>query len=373
MNDPNNTRSNQDVPFLGVVRFIFVILVGLVTHKTVQVVNPYIMDNDVLYFDFFAMIAAITLVVIESHIRSAYPQELIIGVLGMMMGLITSSLIALGIPESIPDKIQDLSRMYLHIFFGYFGVTIALRNAHKFDFSTSSFIKRSEDRLFGCKILDTSVLIDGRITEISEAGFIEGLIIIPSFVINELQALSDSKDPIRRAKGRRGLDISKVLQKMPRLEVEILQEDYPNLTEVDKKLLAMAKRYEGTLLTVDFNLNKVAEIEQIKVLNVNSLAQSLKTIVLPGELLRVQLIREGKESGQGIGYLDDGTMVIVENGKRLLGQDVNVNVVSVLQTSAGRLIFTRLAELEYKNNNHIKPEEDESKAKNSNVLERKID
>ncbi|MGC9328136.1 MAG: PIN/TRAM domain-containing protein, partial [Candidatus Hinthialibacter sp.] len=280
--------------------------------------------------------------------------ELIIGVIGMMLGLITSSLIVLGLPNSMPEKVHDLTKIYLHLFFGYFGVQVALRNAHKFDFSTSSFLKRSEDRLFGCKILDTSVLIDGRITEISEAGFIEGLVVIPAFVVNELQILADSKDPMKRSKGRRGLDISKRMQKISRCEVEILEEDYPNLPEVDKKLLTLAKRYEGTLLTVDFNLNKVAEIEQISVLNINLLAQSLKTIVLPGEKLSVQVIREGKEAGQGVGYLDDGTMVVVENGKRFLGQEVQVAVASVLQTSAGRLIFTRMVEPNHQNGGNPK-------------------
>lgn len=352
MTDQKSNSADRNIPFLGVVRIIFIILVGLVTHKTAKLINPFIKDEDLFYYDFFAMLASSTLVLIESQIRSAYPQELIIGVVGMMMGLIASSLIVLGLPNSMPPTIRDLTQMYLHLFFGYFGVTIALRNAHKFDFSTSSFLKRSEDRLYGCKILDTSVLIDGRITEIAEAGFLEGLVVIPSFVVNELQALSDSKDPIRRSKGRRGLDISKRLQKMTRCEIELLEEDFPNLPEVDKKLLALAKRYEGTLLTVDYNLNKVAEIEQISVLNVNQLAQSLKTIVLPGELLRIQIIREGKETGQGVGYLDDGTMVIVENGRKLLGQEVSATVASVLQTSAGRLIFARTAELEFKNGEH---------------------
>jgi uncharacterized protein YacL len=346
--------SGRYIPFLGVVRLMFIVLIGLITHNTARIINPNIIPNDLIYFDFFAMLVAGVLVLIESQIQSDFPQELLIGVFGLILGLITAGLIMSSLPDFLfyTAKTKDLAQIFIHLFLGYFGITVALRNAHKFDFSASSFLIRSEDRLYGCKILDTSVLIDGRITEIAEAGFLEGLVVIPSFVVNELQILSDSKDPIRRSKGRRGLDISKRLQKMARCEVEILEEDFPNLPEVDKKLLALAKRYEGILLTVDFNLNKVAEIEQISVLNVNLLAQSLKTIVLPGEVIHVQIIREGKESGQGVGYLDDGTMVIVENGRKMLGQEVNVSVASVLQTSAGRLIFTKTAELEYKNDDY---------------------
>ncbi len=348
MNKQEPKNIGRDIPFLGVVRLIFVILVGLITHKTAQIINPFVVDGDLIYFDFFAMLAACVLVIIESQIRSAFPQELLIGVLGMVLGLITSSLIVMGLPGWLSDESLDLTRIFLHLFLGYFGVAIALRNAHRFDFSASSFLIQSEDRLYGSKILDTSILIDGRITEITEAGFIEGLLIIPSFVINELQALSDSNDPMKRAKGRRGLDISKRLQKASHCEVEILKEDFPNLQEVDKKLLALTKKYAGTLLTIDFNLNKVAEIEQISVLNINLLAQSLKTVVLPGEVLNVHVIREGKEPGQGVGYLEDGTMIIVENAKRMLGEKINVTVASVLQTSAGRLIFTKMDELEDK-------------------------
>lgn len=348
-NDKND--SGRYIPFLGVVRLIFVVLVGLITHNTSRIINPNILPNDLIYFDIVAMLISGILVLIESQIKSDFPQELLIGVMGLILGLVTSSLIMSSLPDFIfsTTKTKGLAQIFVHLFLGYFGITVALRNAHKFDFSTTSFLKRSEDRLYGCKILDTSVLIDGRITEIAEAGFLEGLVVIPSFVVNEMQALSDSKDPIRRSKGRRGLDISKRLQKMSRCEIELLEEDFPNLPDVDKKLLALAKRYEGTLLTVDFNLNKVADLEQIRVLNVNLLAQSLKTIVLPGETMHVQIIREGKEPGQGIGYLDDGTMVVVENGRRLLGREVNVSVISVLQTSAGRLIFTRPEESDNKN------------------------
>lgn len=180
-----------------------------------------------------------------------------------------------------------------------------------------------------------------------------GLIIIPSFVIQELQSLADSQDHLKRSKGRRGLDISKRLQNCSNCEVELLDEDFPNCKEVDKKLLALAKKYEGILLTMDFNLNKVAELEEVSVLNINQLTQALRTVVLPGEELRLQLLREGKEPGQGIGYLDDGTMVVVEQGRSLIGNTVDVIVSSVLQTSAGRMVFAKIPSLNHTANHEI--------------------
>lgn len=335
-------RSGNDAPFLGVVRLIFILMVGLITHNSATLINPHILNKDLIYYDFLAMLIASILVVIECQIRYAFPQELLIGVVGMILGLITSTLIQMGSPNNMDPKTMDLTRMSLHLFLGYFGVAIALRYAHRFDFSATKILTRSHDRLYGCKILDTSVLIDGRILEITEAGFLDGLVIIPSFVLTELQHLSDSQDHIKRSRGRRGLDMSKRLQRVTRCVVEVLEEDFPNLPDVDKKLLALSKRYEGTLVTTDFNLHKVAEIEQVAVLNINQLAQSLKTAVLPGETLEIHLIREGKEPHQGIGYLEDGTMVVVENGRRYLDKQVDVTVSSVMQTSAGRLIFAKL-------------------------------
>jgi uncharacterized protein YacL len=341
-NVPNKT------PFLWVIRISFVLFVIAITHNWAKVFDPYILDNDLIIYDFFAVLLGIVIVAIECQIRESYPQELFIGVIGLIIGLATSSLIIVGLPTNLPAQTAELTRVMLHLILGYFGVSIALRNAHRFDFSSTTFLRRSEDRLYGSKILDTSVLIDGRIIEIIEAGFIEGLLIIPSFVVNELQILSDSKDSMKRTRGRRGLDISNKLQRISRSEVELLEEDFHNLTDVDKKLLALSKKYEGVLLTVDFNLYKVAEIEKVQVLNINILAQSLKTIVMPGEEMLIHVVREGKEHNQGVGYLEDGTMVIIENGRRLLGKNVDVVVSSIMQTSAGRLIFTKVKE----NSNH---------------------
>lgn len=189
------------------------------------------------------------------------------------------------------------------------------------------------------KILDTNVIIDGRISDVSKCGFLEGVIYVPGFVIDELQYIADSADPLRRARGRRGLDILNALQKERRLEIRTW-DDLANVSEpVDKRLVILAKELNGMIVTNDFNLNKVAELEGVKVLNVNELANALKPVVLPGELMRVRIIKEGNQANQGVGYLDDGTMIVVENGRDLIDQEVDVAVSSVLQTVAGKMIF----------------------------------
>ncbi len=191
------------------------------------------------------------------------------------------------------------------------------------------------------KLVDTSAIIDGRIIDIVEAGFVEGTLIIPRFVLDELQLISDSSDSLRRQRGRRGLDILNGFKKKGVGSVEIMERDYKEIAGVDSKLVQLAKEVDGTVITVDYNLNKVARLQGVKVLNVNELANALKAIVLPGEEMEVRVIKEGKEANQGVAYLDDGTMVVVEDGKKLLGKDLKAIVTSVLQTPAGRMIFVR--------------------------------
>lgn len=193
------------------------------------------------------------------------------------------------------------------------------------------------------KILDTSVIIDGRIVDIVETGFVEGPFVVPNFVLREIQLISDSPEGVKRSRGRRGLDILNQLQKKKEPEVTISYNDYPELRDVDSKLIKLTKDLGGVLVTNDYNLNKVAEIEGIRVLNINNLAMALKPVVLPGEDLEIQILREGKDENQGIGYLEDGTMVVVESGGKLIGKKVKVLVNSVLQTNAGKMIFTKIA------------------------------
>jgi uncharacterized protein YacL len=194
------------------------------------------------------------------------------------------------------------------------------------------------------KLLDTSVIIDGRIADLCETGFVEGSLIIPQFILQELQHISDSSDGLKRARGRRGLDILNHIQKTVEVDVQIVETDFPHIKEVDAKLVELGKKMDAKILTNDFNLNKVAELQGVQVLNINDLCNALKPVVLPGETIRVFVLKEGKEAGQGVAYLDDGTMVVVDNAKRCIGKNVDVVVTSVLQTSAGRMIFTRLKE-----------------------------
>ena len=191
------------------------------------------------------------------------------------------------------------------------------------------------------KILDTSAIIDGRIADLCQTGFLEGVLIIPNFVLNELQKIADSPDSLRRNRGRRGLDLLNKIQKENYIAIRIFDRDYEELTEVDTKLLRLAKEIEGKVVTNDFNLNKVAELYGVQVLNINDLSNAIKPAVLPGEEMLVRIIRDGKELGQGIGYLEDGTMIVVEGGRSFIGIDLEVLVTSVLQTSAGRMIFAK--------------------------------
>jgi len=202
----------------------------------------------------------------------------------------------------------------------------------------------SAEPVLKTKLLDTSVIIDGRIADLCETGFIEGTLVVPHFILQELQHISDSSDGLKRARGRRGLDILNVLQKMTNIQVKLVEDDFPHVKEVDTKLIELGKQMDGKVLTNDFNLNKVAGIQGVEVLNINDLCNALKPVVLPGETIRVFVLKEGKESGQGVAYLDDGTMVVVDHARTSIGKTVDVIVTSVLQTSAGRMIFTRLKE-----------------------------
>jgi uncharacterized protein YacL len=194
------------------------------------------------------------------------------------------------------------------------------------------------------KILDTSVIIDGRIADIAETGFLDGTVVIPQFVLRELQLVADSADSMKRNRGRRGLDILQRIQKMVELNVQILEDDFPHIRDVDMKLIELAKTYDCKIVTNDFNLNKVAQLHGVDVLNINELANALKPIVLPGETMRVFILKEGKEYNQGVAYLDDGTMVVVDNAKKMIAKTIDISVTSVLQTTAGKMIFGRYDE-----------------------------
>jgi uncharacterized protein YacL len=287
---------------------------------------------------FFAMV---TLSIVK--IIKRIPLKVLFGgTIGLVVGLSIARLIGYGFSGLENTTVRIAIFIILSCIFGYIGMVLGSIKVEELRFPNWSWFGRTTGRSGQYKILDTSVIIDGRIADIVEVGFLEGILIVPEFVLQELQRIADSPDPTRRVRGRRGLDILKRLQQENLAEVRIDRQNFNNIVEVDAKLIALALRLNAQVLTNDYNLAKVAEVQGIRVLNINKLASALKPVVLPGEILRLQILKEGKEQGQGIAYLEDGTMVVVENASKLLGKEVEVAVTSVLQTTAGRLIFTTI-------------------------------
>lgn len=294
---------------------------------------------------------------IERQILDKQRKLSIVGFVGIIIGIIIAFLLSL--PISLLT-LPSLFRMLLNIvsvLLYYVMAVLGFRFATKYEgdiVSMFSKIKSSKnyenydkiskvyDIKSNRKLIDTSVLIDGRIAQIAETGFLEGDIVVPNFVLGELQLIADSSDDLKRERGRRGLDIVKELQNSNKVNVVIEKKDYKDLKEVDIKLLKLANETGAIVVTNDYNLNKLAKVQNIKVLNINDLANSVKTVVIPGERMLVNIIKEGKEKKQGLAYLDDGTMIVVEEGKDLIGEEVEVMVTTVLQTSAGKMIFTKI-------------------------------
>jgi len=289
------------------------------------------------------LIVALILITLEGLMRKVSVKGLSSAVFGLILGLIMAKLVGDAFSLLVIDP-AGLSRIRvgLTLAFCYLGMIIALRGKDEFNVIIPYVRLRRQDQAGDVVLLDTSVIIDGRIVDICKTRFLGGKVIIPKFVLRELQQIADSTDPIKRQRGRRGLEILNTIQKEPGMDISIHEQDFTETTEVDAKLVMLAKLLEAKILTVDFNLNRVASIQGIKVLNINELANALKPVVFPGEQMRIKLIKEGKEHNQAVGYLDDGTMVVVEEARRFIGQDVQVAVTSVLQTQAGRMIFTKL-------------------------------
>lgn len=292
--------------------------------------------------------------IFEKSLQSFSWQDLFVAILGLIVGLIVANLLAMPL-SSIPNLGFYLA-ILLNIVLGYIGLILFLKRKDEIVGMWSSFetlrdkfhLKgkkvREEDTQESFKLLDTSALIDARILDIAKVGFIEGSICIPGFVLLELQAIADSTDPLRRAKGRRGMEVVEELQKLPDVKVEILEHSLKELKAdtVDEGLIELAKRLKAKIITTDYNLNKIASIQGLHVLNVNDLANALKPVLIPGETLEVDVIKEGKEPNQGVAYLTDGTMLVIEDGEKYIGKRVEVVITSLLQTSAGRLIFGRV-------------------------------
>lgn len=277
--------------------------------------------------------------------------ELLFGTIGLIFGLIVAFLVGVAVEGLQFPMVTNVVRIILSIILGYLGFQIGFKKREEllqlFTLKAGSGKRKAvedadipQSKNF-YKLLDTSVIIDGRIADISTTGFLEGVLVVPQFVLTELQHIADSSDTLKRTRGRRGLDILKKLQDERTTNVLITEEDFEDVNEVDLKLVRLAKKMNAQIVTNDFNLNKVCDLHQVKVLNINDLANAVKPVVIPGEDMQVVIIKDGKEHNQGVAYLDDGTMIVVEGGRNYIGQAITVTVTSVLQTSAGRMIFAK--------------------------------
>ena len=282
----------------------------------------------------------------EMRLERASLKRLIGAAAGSIFGILGALMISHLLSITALDKVSlSFLQVTLLLLMAYVGLVLGANKGDLLNLSALGGLFSAEvkpKRNF--KILDTSVIIDGRVADVCETGFIDGLMIIPQFVLRELQLVADSSDQLKRNRGRRGLDILQRMQKMGTIQIQIVEEDFPHMHEVDLKLIELAKQLEGKIVTNDFNLNKMAQLQGVAVLNVNELANALKPVVLPGETMRVFILKEGKEYNQGVAYLDDGTMVVVDNAKKMISKTIDIAVTSVLQTTAGKMIFGKFEE-----------------------------
>jgi uncharacterized protein YacL len=291
-------------------------------------------------------LAAVAVIVFELRVRALSLRRLIGAVAGSVLGIFGATLFCLVLRSApLASSTSAVLQIFVLLLMTYVGLLVGankgdLLNPAAFGhvFSGERPVRRS------AKVLDTSVIIDGRIADIAEAGFIDGVMVVPEFVLRELQIVADSTDGSKRQRGRRGLDMLQRMQSNSNIDVQIVPDDFPSIREVDLKLLELAKKWEAKVVTNDFNLNKVAHLHRVEVLNINDLANALKPVVLPGEKMTVLILKEGKEYNQGVGYLDDGTMVVVDHARRMIGRSVEISVTSVLQTASGKMIFGKMDE-----------------------------
>lgn len=283
---------------------------------------------------------------IGMRIRGASLHRVAGGVLGTLIGGVLGLLLIQVLNQAAFPEGTTLQFFRLSVALSglYLGLVVGIGRSDLFDTQRLGAAVSERVPSSHAKILDTSVLIDGRISDIAEAGFLEGKLVVPQFVLHELQFIADSPDSAKRNRGRRGLDVVQLLQKIPRIQVDVVDQDFPSTRGVDLKLIELAKLQGSKIVTNDFNLNKLAQVQGVEILNINELANSLKPVVLPGETMRVFILKEGKEHNQGVAYLDDGTMVVVDHAKRLVSKTIEITVTSVLQTTAGKMIFGRYDE-----------------------------
>ena len=320
---------------MAVVRAIFIIVLVAASYH----LRPFHLSGQVSAL--LGLCLAAFFVLFEVRLEKTSLRRLIGAAVGSILGILGAFMIShLLNLTSIEKPSASFFQVMLLLLMGYVGLVLGANKGDLLNLSAFGGVftgERTSKNSY--KILDTSVIIDGRIADVCETGFIEGALVIPQFVLRELQLIADSSDSLKRNRGRRGLDILQRIQKMAVVQVQIVEDDFPQVRAVDLKLIELAKLYDGKIVTNDFNLNKVAQLQGVQVLNVNELANSLKPAVLPGEIMRVFILKEGKEYNQGVAYLDDGTMVVVDNARKMISKTIDIAVTSVLQTTAGRMIF----------------------------------
>src|SRR6266704_3294879 len=321
---------------LVVVRIVFV----LVLSTCAYFLRPFQVDGIPAALGGLAFGGAIIL--FERRLKEISLKRLIGGAIGSVMGIFGAFLMSLVIGHAAPDGSTTIHfiQICILLWMTYVGLVVGASKGDLLNLSALGGVfggEKSPKKSF--KILDTSVIIDGRIADIADTGFLDGVLVIPQFVLRELQFVADSSDSMKRNRGRRGLDVQQRIQKMAHLNIQIVEDDFPSVREVDMKLIELAKGFDCKIVTNDFNLNKVAQLHGVVVLNINELANAMKPIVLPGEIMRVFILKEGKEYNQGVAYLDDGTMVVVDNAKKMISKTIDISVTSVLQTTAGKMIF----------------------------------
>jgi uncharacterized protein YacL len=291
-------------------------------------------------------VAAGLFIFFEVRVRALSLRRLFGSVIGSLLGISGAFLFSLVLRNSLPEGHErSILQLGVLLLMTYIGLVVGASKGDLLNLAALGGLfsgERASKR--NTKVLDTSAIIDGRISDIADTGFLEGTLIVPEFVLRELQMVADSSDSSKRQRGRRGLDVLQAMRVNPQLTVQIAEEDYPQIREVDLKLIELARHLDAKIVTNDFNLNKVAQVRGVPVLNINDLANSLRPVVLPGEKMHILVMKEGKEYDQGVGYLDDGTMVVVDHARRLIGRAVDISVTSVLQTASGKMIFGKLDE-----------------------------
>ena len=320
-------------PFENTQRFIF--------KEMSQEIRPY-------FSALLGLSVGLFIIGFEMRVRRASLKTLIGAAIGSILGILGAFLIGVLISiqkeSAVSAGMQTFMTISLAFFMGYIGLMVGAAKGEFIDLSALGGIFSDKNVKHDYKVLDTSVIIDGRIADVAETGFLGGTLIIPQFILTELQQVADSPDSSKRQRGRRGLDMLQRLRNNSQIDLQIIETDYPAIKEVDLKLIEIGKELDAVIVTNDFNLNKVSQLRGVNVLNINELANALKPVVLPGEAMRVFVLKEGKEYNQGVAYLDDGTMVVIDDARRLIGKTADVAVTSVLQTTAGKMIFGRLWE-----------------------------